>query len=38
MLQHFLELIIAIKSKLVDPVKPYNKEQPYNNNPDDKST
>ena len=27
----------AIKSKLVEPVKPYNKEQPYSNKPDDKS-
>ena len=27
----------AIKSKLVEPVKPYNKEQPYNNKPDDKA-
>ena len=27
----------AINSKLVDPVKPYNKEQPYSNKPDDKA-
>ncbi len=27
----------AIKSKLVEPVNPYNKEQPYNNKPDDKA-
>ena len=24
----------AIKSKFVDPVKPYNKEHPYNNKPE----
>ena len=24
-------------SKFVDPLKPYNKEHPYNNNPDDKA-
>ena len=28
---------LAITSKLVEPVKPYNKEQPYNNKPDDKA-
>ena len=27
----------AIKSKLVEPVNPYNNEQPYNNKPDDKA-
>ena len=27
----------AIKSKLVAPVNPYNKEQPYSNKPDDKA-
>ena len=27
---------LAIKSKLVEPVKPYSKEQPYSNKPDDK--
>ena len=27
----------AIKSKFVVPVKPYNKEHPYNNKPDDKA-
>ena len=27
----------AIKSKLVEPEKPYNKEQPYNNKPDDRA-
>ena len=28
---------LAIKSKLVEPVKPYNNEQPYSNKPDDKA-
>ena len=28
---------LAIKSKLVEPVNPYNKEQPYSNKPDDKA-
>ena len=27
----------AIKSKFVDPVKPYNNEQPYSNRPEDKA-
>ena len=27
----------VIKSKFVDPVKPYNSEHPYNNKPEDKA-